>query len=411
VSSRTAWEPPSTAAADLIRAVAEQILRAPQALLEELDAATLQITDAGLAADPALVAGNRQTSRSNVVHWATANIRRPGQPVTANVSPGTLDFARDVVRRGLDDASLNSYRVGQNVVWRHWMDTAFGLTSDVALLGEMLDITYRSMAAYVDATLAGIREQIDREREQLLSGMHAERLQVVSLILDGAPITARRASMRLRYELAPPHTAYIVWTDAPGLGHGELERTAGELARAAGARRPLTVAASVSSLWAWSSTDAGFDAGAFRDAVPADSGIRVALGSTLPGIDGFRRSHHDAIVTQRLMRRMPGELRFAGHRDVHLVALAAQDDEDAADFVDRTIGDLASADPELRDTLRTYIREQFNTTRTAKVLFTHRNTILNRLARAEGLLPAPLAGRGLEVGLALEIVHWLGVRA
>ena len=41
-------------------------------------------------------------------------------------------------------------------------------------------------------------------------------------------------------------------------------------------------------------------------------------------------------------------------------------------------------------------------------LFTHRNTILNRLALAEKLLPAPLAGRGLEVGLALEIAHWLG---
>jgi DNA-binding PucR family transcriptional regulator len=331
--------------------------------------------------------------------------------VTANVGPGTLELARDIVRRGLDDTSLSAYRVGQNVVWRHWMETAFALTSDVALLQEMLDITYRSMSAYTDATLAGVGAQIDREREQLLSGAHAERMEVVSLILDGAPISARRASTRLRYELARPHTAYIVWSDTPGLAHGELERTAGALARAAGALRPLTVAAGVSSLWAWCSTDTGFDAGAFRAAVPADSGIRVALGSSLAGIDGFRRSHHDAIVTQRLMRRMPGELRLAGHRDVHLVALAAHDDEDAADFVNRTIGDLATADRELRDTLRTYIREQFNSTRTAKALFTHRNTILNRLARAEKLLPAPLAGRGLEVGLALEIVHWLGVRA
>jgi DNA-binding PucR family transcriptional regulator len=290
------------------------------------------------------------------------------------------------------------------------MGIAFELTSDVDLLREMFDISYRSMASYVDETLAGIGEQIDREREQLLSGAHAERLQIVSLILDGAPIPARRASTRLGYELARPHTAYIIWSDTSELPHGELERTAGELDRAAGAPRPLTVAASVSSLWAWFSTDTGFDAGAFRDAVPADSGIRVALGSTLPGIDGFRRSHHDAIVTQRLMRRMSSTVRFASHPDVRLVALAAQDDDDAADFVARTIGDLASADPDLRDTLRTYIREQFNTTRTAKVLFTHRNTILNRLALAEKLLPAPLAGRGLEVGLALEITHWLGAR-
>ncbi len=37
-----------------------------------------------------------------------------------------------------------------------------------------------------------------------------------------------------------------------------------------------------------------------------------------------------------------------------------------------------------------------------------RNTVLNRLARARELLPVPLEGRGLAVGLALEIVHWLG---
>jgi DNA-binding PucR family transcriptional regulator len=42
------------------------------------------------------------------------------------------------------------------------------------------------------------------------------------------------------------------------------------------------------------------------------------------------------------------------------------------------------------------------------VLFTHRNTVLTRLARMERLLPAPLEGRGLQVALALEIVHWRG---
>jgi len=40
------------------------------------------------------------------------------------------------------------------------------------------------------------------------------------------------------------------------------------------------------------------------------------------------------------------------------------------------------------------------------VLFAHRNTILSRLARTEPLLPAPLAGRGLPVALALEILRW-----
>ena len=63
---------------------------------------------------------------------------------------------------------------------------------------------------------------------------------------------------------------------------------------------------------------------------------------------------------------------------------------------------------ELRETLHTYVREQFSASRAARALYAHRNTVTARLQRAEQLLPAPLEGRGLEVGLALELRHWLG---
>lgn len=41
----------------------------------------------------------------------------------------------------------------------------------------------------------------------------------------------------------------------------------------------------------------------------------------------------------------------------------------------------------------------------------HPNTVLNRLQRAERLLPLPLAGHGLEVGVALEIAQWLSAQS
>ena len=53
-----------------------------------------------------------------------------------------------------------------------------------------------------------------------------------------------------------------------------------------------------------------------------------------------------------------------------------------------------------------YIGEQFSAARAARALYTHRNTILNRLQRAERLLP--LAGHGLESGVALEIAQVAG---
>jgi DNA-binding PucR family transcriptional regulator len=127
------------------------------------------------------------------------------------------------------------------------------------------------------------------------------------------------------------------------------------------------------------------------------------------GIDGFRRSHFDAVATQRLMSRRP-DLRVARFADVQLVTLALADEQRAHEFVARTLGKLADADRELRDTLCVYIGEQFSAARAARALYTHRNTVLNRLQRAERLLPLPLAGHGLEIGVALEIAQWLGTQ-
>jgi DNA-binding PucR family transcriptional regulator len=408
------WDAPDRAVADLTRATATRLLERPEDLFAEVDAAVLATADAGVVADPALNAAVSVTNRANLVHWTVANIEAPGAPVAPLLSYETLNLVRDVVRRGLADTSLNGYRVGQNIAWRYWMDAAFDLAPDSEVLRAMLDLTSRSMAAFVDETLGAIQAQIDREREDLTQGTHVERLEFVNLILEGAPVSTERASERLRYELAGRHTAAILWSDASAEpDHGRLERTCDSLARAVGARRPFTLLASATSLWAWLANEREDEPNveALRAALSQWPGVRVALGSSSTGIDGFRRSHLDALATQRLMHRMPGELRLAGFAEVHLVSLVAQDEERASEFVLRTLGELASAEPVLRETLRAYIREEFSASRTASALFTHRNTVINRVRRATDQLPSPLGERGLEVGLALEIIHWLGWRA
>ena len=128
------------------------------------------------------------------------------------------------------------------------------------------------------------------------------------------------------------------------------------------------------------------------------------------GIEGFRRSHLDALATQRLMHRMPQSCASPRYEDVQLVALATHDEERAPEFVARTLGDLAGAPAELRETAARLPPRGLQRSRAARALFTHRNTVLNRLDARRELLPAPLAGRGLQVALALEIVHWRGPR-
>ncbi|HEY4896637.1 MAG TPA: helix-turn-helix domain-containing protein [Solirubrobacteraceae bacterium] len=408
MSSQAAWDAPSPRVAELIRAGSSTLVEDPGTLFRAVDAAVLAAAPSRVASDPTITAATIATDHANILHWSRANVGNPGARVPANLSPDVLDLARDIVRRGLDDTTLNIYRIGQNVAWRAWMALAFTLTDDPVELAELLDVTARSIFAFIDESVAGIQELIDREREQLVRGTRAERLETVNLILEGAPITSARASARLRYELERRHTALVLWSDSEAPDEGRLEGTADALARAAGAGHPLTIMATTRSLWAWFASPAAPELGTIRERLKPAPGLRVAVGSTGGGIGGFRRSHLDALATQRLMARMPTELQLAGYEEVQLVALSSQDAEGAAEFVSRTLGELAGADEELQETLRVYIREGFSASRAARALFAHRNTVLNRLARARDLLPAPLDRRGLQVGLALEMVHWLG---
>ena len=250
--------------------------------------------------------------------------------------------------------------------------------------------------------------ELRRERADLARSSHARRFEVVSLILESAPITTGRASTGLGYDLRRRHTAAVLWTDPRRPDQAALA-AAEALGPATRARQVLTVIATSSSVWAWLAAAADTGAGVITAATTAHPAIRVAVGPAGAGIDGFRRSHVDAVATQRLMSRRP-DLRVARFADVQLVTLAMQDEQRAREFVARTLGELADADRELRDTLCVYIGEQFSAARAARALYTHRNTVLNRLQRAERLLPFPLAGHGLEVGVALEITQWLGTQ-
>jgi DNA-binding PucR family transcriptional regulator len=394
--------------ADLIRQGAEAVLSLPEEIFTELDGAALAAMPHEISDDPGLAAGIRRTNRGFVRAWAAANLHAPGARVTPTIGPEMLAIARDLVRRGLDDTTLEAFRAGQNIVWRRWMGIAFALTDDPSELAELLDLTAASIFAFVDSTLSVISEQMQHERDELKRGTHTMRFETVSLIIDGAPIARDRASGILGYELAQRHTGAIIWGDQASEDHSLLDRAAEALAHAGGARRPFTVVASASTLWVWVPSSGGPDLDKLDRLIAELPGVRIAVGPGGEGIDGFRASHLAAIATQRLMVRVASEVRVAGYDAVEIVALVTADESRAAEFVTRTLGELEAAAPVLRDTVRTYLRLQSNATRTAEALFTHRNTVLTRLGRAEQLLPRPLEENSLAVAVALEVVHWRG---
>ncbi len=403
-------ERPSERVRELIRHGAELVLNAQAEWLDELDQATLSAANVQeLADDPVLNAATRRSTRANLLHWAAANVGDPGAPVPANLGPEPLGIARDLVRRGLSESALQAYRVGQNVAWQRWMAIAFGLTSDPVELQELLDVSARSLFDFVDATIAGIAEQVQVERDELTRGTHAERREAVALILGGAPISRQRAEARLGYNLEQTHTAAVVWGDDPECDSSQLDRATEALVHGADVPRPLSVIASAATLWVWIPGNMAPDVRRLEDKILELPGVRVALGSTARGIEGFRRSHLDAVTTQRMLARLNSTQRVAGYDDVELVSLVTQDPDRADHFVKRTLGELAAASPEIRTAVLTFVNEQCNASRAAARLYTHRNTLLRRLSRAEQLLPRPLGENSVHVAVALDMIRWSGI--
>jgi DNA-binding PucR family transcriptional regulator len=415
VLRHTSGMPAERSVTDLIADVADVLLADLDAIGAEMDAAELALAPT-LGADAAIAGEVSASNRANAHRILTALARRDGRYPPIEVPTEALDVVRTIVRRGVDlDVIFQAYRRGQNIAWEHWMSASARIVPSGPVLVEVLQRSSRFLFDYVDQVIARVIAEAQREREEVLGGALARRIETVRLILDGAPIDRRRAGERLGYELDRRHTALVLWTESRGeVVQGVLEAGAGVLAQAAGAHRPLIFPAGNSVLWAWLGTRADPAPGALRAAIArANPDVRVAVGPTQPGITGFRTSHNAALDVQRLLAGQPNGERLAFHHDLEVTALAARDPALAAEFVRSTLGPLAADTPtaaRLRETLRVFLDEAENAPRAAGRLHTHRNTVLQRVARATQILGRGPGERRLALELALELAHRIGPR-
>ncbi|MFI6367707.1 PucR family transcriptional regulator [Nocardia sp. NPDC050630] len=407
-TSTLRWEPPSAHLLALITATVTRFVADLDGLVDEMTAAAITAAPA-LAHDAALEESVRASVRAMTLRWVEAERSRPGHPVPVDVPPAALDVARDLIRHGVEfQQLLTGYRCAENVGCRRWLLAASETVppKEVALVA---DFGLRAINEWVDAALVSINRQIEQERDDLIGGVLTRRLEMVTLIIDGAPIREAVARERLGYDLSGWHTGMVLWSDSADYEQGLLEKIARLVALGANLRQPLILPATATTTWVWLSSDHRLDIHQLREAMEqAPTGVLAAVGSSRASMTGFRRTHREAVATRRVAERNKGRERFTTYDDVRIAVLASQDEEAAAQFVSDTLGELAHAGADLRETLRVYLQEDGNTARTAARLYTHRNTVLNRLERAQRLLPQPLSGRRLSVGMALELVHWSG---
>lgn len=399
------WPVPSERVRELMRIVAERMLRSSDAIVEQMfDATQRETRYRAVVEDPVLAEGDRRMNRAYLIHWLTASIQNPGRRVPPCQDPETMRYARDLVRRGMDTDDLGSWRAGQRAAWRGWVEACFAATADHDELRELLEVSGYSITTFADDSMSALAAYVEEERVGLARGAHAERQTTVQLLLEGAPISRPRAESRLGYALTGSHVGVIVWVDSADSAH-MLEAAAERVMRACGAGRRLTLVASAASLWLWVPARTVPPVPVLDDALADLPGCRVALGRPGIDIDGFRRTHLDAAGAQRVLVRLGSGRRVARYEDVQLVAVMAADMAQAEQFVVDTLGDLATADAVLRLTVLTYVQERFNGSSTAELLFTHRNTIERRLNRANQLLPRPLADNATSVVAALMFLQ------
>ncbi len=394
---------PSDRAQELIRQATARLISRPDDLFDAVDEAVLTTQPGAILADPQLTGAIRASNRSNLAHWAAANLANPGAPVLVNRAEETVGLARLIARRGIEDTSRVAYGAGQNAAWTEWMRAVFSVTEDAAELQEVLDVSARSVFDFVERMLGLLREEVERERGQVLSSDNARRLSLINRILSSGASPSLLQELRYPVDLFA-QTAVVL---SQRNGSEQLSALVDAVAQAVGPRlrrRPLTVLADADTVWAWFPSDE-FEGPLDTVLEQAFEGVRrgdqrVAIGPTLGGYDGFRRGHGDALAAAEVANRA-----VVTYHGVVLATLARAEPERVRTFIDARIGRLDDAS---RETLAAYLANRCSPTRTAQATFSHRNTVIDRVRRAEALLRVPLEGNELELAVALELARFFG---
>ena len=324
--------------------------------------------------------------------------------------PEAASFMRGNVRRGIPlPAELRGYRLGHAWLWDRWMRALQERIHDPEERVAAQDVSSALIFAYVDRISDVLVEEYGTERERMMRGASHLRAETVRAILAGAPVDEETLHGRLGYDIRRRHVAIRV---ASGTSEVRgLERAAREAAAAVASGEPLIVPSGAASFDVWSGTYDAVDTTRLERYAPPE-GIRVAFGRPGQGLEGFRRSHHEAVQAARVASLSRGLQReVVGYAQVELVSLLASDLPRAREFVATRLGPLAAADEptqRLRETLRAFLAAGGRNVRAAKQLYVHQNTVTYRVKRAEELLGRRVNEDPVELLCALMLADTLG---
>jgi DNA-binding PucR family transcriptional regulator len=330
-----------------------------------------------------------------------------------------LDYARRLAQRNVPiSALIRAYRIGHCRFLRWCLDELHrqGPGEDVATATarRMVEVSF----GYIDRVSERVIEVYQLERDRWLLSQAAVRAGHVRRILAEKQVDADLAESALGYRLRQHHVGMVLWLPERthgGEGLARLDRLTSGVAKELNCcTKPLFTARDESLSWAWlpfgSHREVPWDvlSSLIEDRDPT---ARAAVGDVEPGVEGFRRTHRQALRAQELaMAASPGA-RVTAYAEVAPIALMCTDIDGIRAWVRNVLGALAVDDEQcarLRETLQIFLATGCSYTATAGRQVLHKNTVQYRIRKAEDAMGRSLHERRPDLEVALLAVRYLG---
>jgi len=330
------------------------------------------------------------------------------------------EYARRLAQHGIPVAALlRAYRIGSARFEESCLAELGRRTESAPVISGAGMHIAGTLNSYIDGVSEEVVSAYEAEKEKWLRNRSAARAARIRTLLQNEQPDVDSTEAILGYRLRQHHLGVVAWItggSAGGDALGMLERAAGEVAvQARCDGRLMFVPQDESSAWAW------LPLGGRSDVVLSDVNIkeiaggdrvRFAFGEPAPGVDGFRRTHQQALSAQAVaLAAGPAAPAVTAFAEVAPLALMTGSLELLRVWVIETLGPLAADDDHnarLRDTLRVFLQENGSYKATAERLTLHKNTIQYRIRQAEDSLRHQIAQDRLRIELALLAAQRLG---
>ncbi|GAC1382382.1 MAG: helix-turn-helix domain-containing protein [Marmoricola sp.] len=390
------------AAAELLRDVSSYATAMHGYILERIPEASADDDLRGLTLGSC--SSNLEAALSMVRHGIDVDVATA--PVTA------LEHARAMAARGYSvDVMLRFYRVGHAYFSERILAAISDFVPDPVVALAVMAELQRYTFAYVDRISSQVAAEYVAELDRLQNRVRAARTDAVRALIAGEQIDPGRAERALSHRLTGWQTAFVCWTDRDD---ADLAGVGTAVGACLGSVHPLLVPDGVRELWGWVSTPRAPAlepeqlASVAREIAKT---VRVSLGTPAQGAEGFRDSHAQAQRGRRIIELSGRATPVTAYADIALVDAMSGDLDLARGFVATELGALAGAgrrEDEERRALLAVLDAQGGLAAAAEQLGVHRNTVLQRIRRAEKRRGRPATDRVAELHAALRLVEVLG---